>query len=90
MTSPTDDFFGGIHRLSDGELVGGDHPFALVADVDKDFVLVDPHHGAGDDIPFFEGHDRGVVVGNHLPIDLDHEVLAALQCLLRLSSVLLV
>ena len=72
------DFFGRIDRLSDGELVGGDDAFALVADVDEDFVLVDPDHGAGDDIPLFESHDRGVVVGNHLPVYLDHQVLAAL------------
>ncbi len=77
------DFFGRVDGLSDRQLVGRDYPFALVADVDEDFVLVDPHHSPGDDVPFFEGHDRGVVVGNHLPVDFDHEVLAALQCLLR-------
>ena len=71
-------FFSRIDRLSYGQLVGGDHAFALVADVDEDFVLVHPHHGPGDDVPLFESQDRGVVVGNHLPVDLDHEVLAAL------------
>ena len=71
-------FFGGIHGLADRELVGRDDALALVADVDKDFVLVDADHSPGDDIPFFESHDRRVVVGNHLPIYLDHEVLAAL------------
>ena len=32
-----------IDRLADRELVVGDDPFALVSDVDQDFVLVDPH-----------------------------------------------
>ena len=51
-----------IDRLADRELVIGDDPFALVSDVDQDFVLVDPYDLSGDDVALFEGDDRGVVV----------------------------
>ena len=47
-------FFCGIHGLSDGQLIGRDDAFALVADVDEDFVLIDPDHGPGDDIALFK------------------------------------
>ncbi len=71
-------FFRRIHRLPDRQLVRGDHSLALVADVDEDFVLVDTHHSPGDDIPLVEAHHRRLVVGDHLAVDLDHEILATL------------
>ena len=37
------DLVAGVDRLPDRELVGGDDPLRLVADVDEDLVLVDPH-----------------------------------------------
>src|SRR6185295_7263041 len=67
--------FGRVDRAADGELALGNDPFGLVADVDQDLVLVDANHLARDDVAFREGDDRGVVVRNQLPIDLDHEVL---------------
>src|SRR4051812_34126690 len=62
-----------VDGLADGKLVGGDDPLALVADVDKDLVVVDPDDLAGDDVALFEGRDRGVVVGDDLPVDLEQE-----------------
>jgi len=41
---------GGVHGLADRELADGDDTFGLVADVDQDLVLVDAHHGPGDDV----------------------------------------
>ena len=49
-------------------------PSRLVADVDQDLVLVDPHDLARDDVALLEGLDRRVVVGNELAVDLDQEV----------------
>ncbi len=72
------DLFRRIDRLPDRQLVGWDDPLALVPDVDKDLVLIDSHNSPCDDIPLFEGHDRGVVVGNELPIHLHHEFVSAL------------
>ena len=37
------DLFGRVDRLADRELVRGDDALGLVADVDQDLVLVDPH-----------------------------------------------
>ena len=65
---------GGIHRAADRELVRRDDALRLVADVDEDLVLVDPHHLAADDVALLEGLDRRVVVGDELAVDLDHEV----------------
>ena len=68
----------GIHGLPDAQLVGEDDSLALVADVDKDFVLVDPDDVAGHHITFFEGDERGVVVGDDLAVDLQQEAVGAL------------
>ncbi len=76
--SPTDTSSAGSTDFRNRQLVGRDYAFALVADVNEDFVLVHPHHRAGDDIPLFESQDGGVVVGNHLPVYFDHEILAVL------------
>ena len=69
----------GIDRLTDRELVVGDDPFALVSDVDQDFVLVDPHNFARDDIALFKGDDRGVVVRDDLAVDLEEHPVRALD-----------
>src|SRR6185436_6112818 len=58
-----------VDRLADGKLVGGDDPLALVADVDKDLIVVDADDLAGDDIAFVEVAESGVVVGDDLPVD---------------------
>ena len=68
-----------VDRLADGKLVGGDDPLALVADVDEDFVVVDADDLAGDDVAFVEVAERGVVVGNDLPVDLEQEAVGALD-----------
>ena len=73
------DLLGRVDRLADRELVVGDDPLALVADVDEDLVLVDPHHLAGDDVALFEGDDRGVVVGDDLAVDLEEHPVGALD-----------
>ena len=67
---------GGVHRLADRELADGDDAFGLVADVDQDLVLVDAHHGAGDDVALAEDVDGEVVVGDDLPVDLGKVALA--------------
>src|SRR5262249_45121440 len=51
------DLLVGVDRLADRKLVVGDDPFALVADVDQDLVLVDAHDLAGDDVALLEGDD---------------------------------
>jgi hypothetical protein len=38
----------------DREFLGGDHPFGLVADIEKDLVAVDLDNGAGDDVAVIE------------------------------------
>ena len=68
-----------VDRLADGKLVGGDDPLALVADVDEDLVVVDADDLAGDDVAFVEVAERGVVVGNDLPVDLEQEAVGALD-----------
>ena len=73
------DLLGRVHGLTDRELVVGDNPFALVSDIDEDLVLVDPHDLAGDDVAFFEGDDRRVVVGKDLTINLDQHPVRALD-----------
>jgi hypothetical protein len=61
-----------VHRPADRELGDRDDALRLVADVDQDLVLVDPHDGAGDDIALVEVRQGAVVVGDELPVDLDH------------------
>ena len=52
-------------------------PFALVADVDEDLVLVDPDDLAGDDVTLLEGGDGRVVVGDDLAVDLEQQSVGA-------------
>jgi hypothetical protein len=52
---------------------------ALVADVHQDLVLVDPDDAARDDVPFLEGNDGRVVVGNYLAVDLEEQSVRALD-----------
>jgi hypothetical protein len=73
------DLLRGVNRLADRQLAGGDDALALVADVDEDLVLVDPHHPAGDDIALLEGHDRRVVIGNDPAVDLEEHPVGALD-----------
>jgi hypothetical protein len=68
------DLLGGVDRAPDRQLVLGDDAFGLVADVDQHLVLVDPDDLAGHDVALAEGDQRGVVVGDHLAVDFDHEV----------------
>ena len=44
-----------------GELVEGDHPLGLEADVDDDFVLGDFEDGALDDLAFRDVAEAGIV-----------------------------
>ena len=66
-----------VDVLADRELVAGDDPFALVADVDEDLVLVDAHDLAGDDLALLEGGEGGVVVGDDLAVDVEQQAVAA-------------
>ena len=68
-----------VDRLADRQLVGGDDALALVADVDEDLVLVDADDLAGDDVALLEGGERGVVVGDDLPVDLEQQAVGALD-----------
>ncbi len=65
------DLLGDGHRLPDGQLGDRDDAFALVADVDEDLVLVDPHDPPRDDVPLLEERDGLVVVRHHDAVDLD-------------------
>ena len=71
------DLVAGIHRLADRQLAGGDDALGLVADVDEDFVVVDPDDVAGDDVPLGEGVQSGVVVGDDLTVDLQQQAVGA-------------
>ena len=66
-----------VDVLADRELVGGDDPLALVADVDEDLVVVDADDVAGDDVALLEGGEGGVVVGDDLAVDLEQQAVAA-------------
>ena len=63
----------GVDGLANRELVRRDDALGLVADVDEDFVVVDPDDVAGDDITLLEGMDGGVVVGDDLAVDLEQQ-----------------
>ena len=76
-SSPSSTSSDGIDRLADRELVGGDDPLRLVADVDQHLVLVDAHDLAAHHVPLAEGVDGGVVVGDELAVDLDQQVVGA-------------
>ena len=67
------DLVGGIHGLADRQLAGGDDPLGLVADVDQNFVVVDPDDVAGDDVTLGEGMQRRVVVGDDPTVDLEQQ-----------------
>src|SRR5215208_3845186 len=62
-----------VDALADRQLVGGDDPLALVADVDEDLVVVDADDKAGDDVALREGGEGGVVVRDDLPADLEQQ-----------------
>ncbi len=68
-----------IDVLADRELVGGDDPLALVADVDEHLVVVDPDDAAGDDLALLEGGEGGVVVRDDLPVDLEEQAAATVD-----------
>ena len=72
-SSPSETSSGGVDRLADRQLVGRDDALGLVADVDEDLVLVDPDDLARDDVALLEEDEGRVVVGDHLPVDLDEE-----------------
>jgi len=69
---------GRIDRLADRELVGGNDPLRLVADVDQDLVLIDPHDLALDDVALLEGDHRRRVVGHDLAVDFEQQAARAL------------
>ena len=73
------DLTGGIDRLPDRQLGRRDDPLGLVADVDQDLVLVDPHDLALDDIALVEGDHRRRVVGDDPAIDFEQEAAGALD-----------
>ena len=66
-----------VDRLADRQLVGRDDALGLVADVDEDLVLVDPHDVAGDDLALLDRAQGRVVVGDDLPVDLEQEPVRA-------------
>src|SRR5689334_1823950 len=69
-----------VDGAADRELGDGDDALRLVADVDQDLVLVDADHGAGDDVALVEVGQRAVVVGDELPVDLDHPGIGISGC----------
>ena len=73
------DLVGRVDRLADRELVRGDDPLRLVADVDQDLVLVDPHDLALDDVALLEGDHRRRVVGDDLAVDFEQQAARALD-----------
>jgi hypothetical protein len=68
-----------VDALADRELVLGDDPLALVADVDEDLVVVDADDTAGDDLALLEEGEGGVVVRDDLPVDLEQQAVRALD-----------
>ena len=68
-----------VDRLANRELIHRNDALALVADVDQDLVLIDPHHLARDDVALLEGDDGRVVVGNYLAVDLEEQSVRALD-----------
>src|SRR3954447_716643 len=68
-----------IDALADRQLVGGDDPLALVADVDEDLVVVDANDTAGDDVALLEGRERRVVIRNDLAVDLEQQAVGAVD-----------
>ena len=75
----------GVDVVADRELLGGDDAFGLVADVEEDFVLVDPHDLAADYVTVVEGDDGrfdgcGEVVGCDVVIDDLPRLKALCEC----------
>ncbi len=62
------DLVGGVHRPADRELGDRDDAFRLVADVDEDLVLVDPHDRAVHDLPLVDLGEGRLVVGDQLAV----------------------
>ncbi len=73
------DLVGGIHGLADRELGRGDDPLRLVADIDQDLVLVDPHDIAFDDVALVEGDHRRGIVRHDLAVDFDEQAVGSLD-----------
>ncbi len=73
------DLVGRVDRLADRELVRGDDALRLVADVDQDLVLVDPHDLALDDVALLEGDHRRRVVRHDLAVDFEQQAVGALD-----------
>src|SRR3954468_5066587 len=71
------DLVGRVAVLADRQLVGGDDPLALVADVDEDLVVVDAHDASGDDVALLERREGRVVVGDDLAVDLQQQAVGA-------------
>ena len=68
-----------VGRLADRQLGRRDDALGLVADVHEDLVLVDPDDLPAHDIALAEVHQRGVVVGNDLSVDLYQEPVRAIH-----------
>ena len=58
MRSPSVHDLVRVDVVADGQLPGRDHALGLEADVEKDLVVVDLDHGAGDDVAVLELDDR--------------------------------
>ncbi|CAB4899355.1 unannotated protein [freshwater metagenome] len=48
----------GVDIVTDAEFAGEDDAFALVANVEQDFVTVDLHDGAVDQLAIFDFYER--------------------------------
>ena len=66
-----------VDGLADRELVGGDDPLGLVADVDEDLVVVDADDVAGDDLALLEVGEGRVVVRDDLAVDLEQQAVGS-------------
>ena len=53
--------FGRIYLVADAQFPGRYHTLGLVADVEQDFVAIDPDHGSVDDLTVDYGHHAGGV-----------------------------
>jgi hypothetical protein len=65
----------GVCPLADAELVGGDEPLGLVADVHENFVLVYADDLALDYIAVLKIYEDALVYGDYLPVLFPEEVL---------------
>jgi hypothetical protein len=73
------DLVGRVDRLANRELVRGNDALGLVADVDQDLVLVDPHDLALDDVALLEGDHRRGVIGDDLAVDFEQQAVRSLN-----------